>query len=124
VLRIQAKKGRNVFGLSPQGLARVTARSWDAMRKMQAGHLPEVPPPIVQPAPQKARLIPKVGTTGMTYAEPGVGMSPHAPGSETTGGLPFRQWLQFLRRPVPATGPGPRRPMNVLLNLIFGRYRK
>jgi hypothetical protein len=123
VLRHQKRQGRDVFGLSPAGLAKVTARSWAAMKQLQAGHLPEVPPPLVQPAPTPARLIPKVGTTGMTYAEPGIGVTPHAPGSTTTGGLPFRQWLQYLRRPAPATGPGRARPMNVILSLIFGRYR-
>ena len=127
VLRVQKRKGRDVFGLSPAGLARVTARSWRAFARMQQGKPGAgLPPPVVQPAPAAApAILPMVGSTRMTYATTGIGAAPHAPGAETTGGLPWERWLAFLRRPAaPPAGMVPaRRPFNELLNLIFGPAR-
>ena len=124
ILRDQKRKGRNVFGLSPAGLARVTARSWRAFGRQQAGKPGAgLPPPVVQPSPAAAPVIlPMVGSTRMTYATTGIGAEPHAPGARTTGGLPWEKWLAFLRRPAaPPAGMVPtRRPFNELLNLIFG----
>jgi len=123
VLRKQAKQGRDVFGLSPKGLAVVTARSWERYRRWRAGRPgATAPPPVVQPAVAPApRVIPTVGTTRMTWAEPGIGAEPHRPGAQTTGGMPWPQWLSFLRRPAPAPAGGRRRPFNLLLSLILGK---
>jgi hypothetical protein len=81
------------------------------MKKLQAGHLPEVPPAIVQPTIPAAPLIPRIGTTGMTYAAVGMGGRPHVRGGQTTGGLPWPRLLEYLRGP---TG----RRSNRLLDLI------
>lgn len=125
VLRAQKDQGRDVFGLSPEGLARVTARSWHAFARRRRDPLAPVLPAI-QPAAAPARPVPRVGTTRMDWAEAGMGARPHKPGAATTGGLPWEGWLKFLRGSAPpSTTPAAtrtrRRPMNVLLSLIFGR---
>ena len=127
ILRDQKRKGRDVFGLSPAGLARVTARSWRALRPHAAGqarrrHAAARRPAAPAAAPQ---VLPMVGSTRMTYATTGIGAEPHAPGARTTGGLPWEKWLAFLRRPAaPPAGMVPtRRPFNELLGMIFGPTR-
>jgi hypothetical protein len=124
ILRDQKRKGRDVFGLSPAGLARVAARSWQAFARQQAGKPGAAAvPPVVQPAAAPApQVLPVVGTTSMKYATAGIGAAPHAPGAETTGGLPWEKWLAYLRKPAPPpAGMVPtRRPFNTLLSMIFG----
>jgi len=123
ILRFQADRypGRDVFGLSPDGVRIVTARSWERFRRWRQGRpgaagVPGIVQPPAAPAP---RIIPTVGTTRMTWAEPGIGARPHRPGAQTTGGMTWSQWLQYLRAPVPAPAGGPRRLFNRLLSFVF-----
>jgi hypothetical protein len=98
ILRYEAEKGRDVFGISPAGLKIVTARSWDAFaRRLEQIH--PAPLPVVQPQPARVEPIEK-------------------PPGYKPGGMPWEEWLKFLRQPAPA--PKGRTVFNRLLTLIFG----
>lgn len=111
VLRDQRKKGRDVFGLSPAGVAEVAGRAWDEFRRWQEGHIATVPQ---APSVPVAGPIKTIGSTRLEWAVTGIGAEPHGYGAETTGGLPWEKWLKHLRTP---TGPG----RNVVLDMIRGR---
>lgn len=121
VLRAQRSRGRDVIGLSPAGLATVTAASWRAFRAWAATGMPG-PPPHVSPAPAPAPVaLPILGRTRMTWAESGIGAKPHRPGAQTSGGLSWPEWMSYLRRPAPApSASGRRRPFSNLLRFLFG----
>jgi len=114
--------GRDVFGLSQDALARVTARSWKAFARWQAGRksAPPPPPPIGRPVAPAPRRLPTPGRAPTPTAEPGMGPTPHPAGVESTGGLTWPEWSKRLRQPAPTPRTGRRRPFNVLLRMIFG----
>jgi hypothetical protein len=124
ILRMQVRQGRDVFGLSPRGLAQVTSRSWRAFARFLARKpdAPAVPPPAVQPSVAPApKKLPLVGTTRMKWATVGIGATPELLPGQATGGATWPQWLKYLRStapPPPATDR--RKPFNKLLRMMFG----
>lgn len=120
VLAFQAASGRDVFGLSPAGVAWVKAqalRRWEAYR---AGIRPAVAAKVpIRQAPS----IPRVGTPPTQHATFGIG----AKGREAiaqgrfTGGMSAAQWAAYFRQPARVRIPGrPGTSYNRLLGAIWG----
>lgn len=106
VLSYQAKKGRNVFGLSPRGTAFVKRQAWAKWEQYKAGH---VAPAEKQEA--AAVKVPQVGNYDTTHATffSGVSADTFKPG-QWTGFMTQAQWAKYYRGSSSARVPG--RPSN------------
>ncbi len=108
VLAYQAKKGRDVIGISPKGLATVRVQAWAKWTQWKAGTLKE--------AKKKAAVavgIPQVGNYDTTHATFGIGVSSAKKFNRGTwtGGMTRDEWDAYLRGSAVAALPGrPARP--------------
>lgn len=121
ILAYQAKKGRDVVGLSAEGVARVRAEAWERWRLYKAGRYQPA-----KPIPTVSAAIPQTGTYGMQHATLGIGatsMPQFKPGRSTGG----RTWLQIRRElvepnPTPVAPPGRKPgPYNRYLANVWGQ---
>lgn len=121
VLRYQADQGRDVFGLSPEALARVERQALALWAKWTKGKA--VPAPVLPSIPQAPLFIPQTGRMDLTYATMGIGGPGKAamvPG-QFSGGMTSRELIKHLRTPAKVTIPGrPKAEYNVLLQHIYG----
>jgi hypothetical protein len=121
VLAIHARKGRDVIGLSPKGVARVKALSWERWAKWKAGKFqPE------RPKLSSAPAIPRVGTYDVSRATFGIGGGP-TPGAQSTGGMTYPEWRRYFTQPNPTNVAIPGRPAgryNRLLAHVWGDPEK
>ena len=109
VLRYQAKKGRDVIGLSKTGTAWVKAKVTARWKAYQKGHHVTA---AAAPASTRAVSVPQIGDYETTHATFGIGVS-SATKFETgqwTGGLTREQMTRYFRASAKVAIPG--RPIN------------
>jgi hypothetical protein len=109
VLSYQARKGRDVIGISAKAVKTIQAQAWAKWAQFKAGKLPQ------QKAvgPGKAPGIPRVGSTGMEHATFGIGVTgpeKFAKG-QWTGGMTWPEWQKYFRETAKAKIPGRPNPM-------------
>jgi hypothetical protein len=115
VLNAQAKKGRDVFGLSDAGTAWVKTQAWAKWESYKRGTLKT-------PAARKpvAVGVPQIGDYDETYATYGIGASSssHFTTGQWTGGLTYDQLIKHFRGSARASIPGraanPKAPNNIV----------
>ena len=119
VLKIHARKGRNVIGLSDQGVARVRNLAWERWSQWKRGKY------VPQPArPRSVPVVPMVGTSDVRRATFGIGASGPG-GPQSTGGMTWPEWRKYLRQPAKVEIPGrPKQPYNRLLAYVWGEPAK
>jgi hypothetical protein len=109
VLAYHRRKGRDVIGLSPEGIAAVRAAAWGRWARYKAGH----PVPSSPPAPSSLPAFPAhVGKAPTAWATHGIGATtapPFVPG-QATGGMSWREWRAYFTRPNPSPVAIPGRP--------------
>lgn len=108
ILAYQAKNGRDVIGLSPNGIALVKVQAWDRWAKWKrasesAKTKQEAPAAKERPAPT-AGYVGRKPTPAATY---GIGGKPSGKGH---GGMTQEEWNAYFRGTASASPPG--RPSN------------
>lgn len=105
ILAIQARKGRDVIGLSKESTAKVKSRAWRRWADWKAGRYPVHP---VMPRAIAAVGVPQVGSYDMSHATFGIGVddaSKFATG-QWTGGMTAPEWAAYFRQSAAAAIPG------------------
>jgi hypothetical protein len=118
VLAIHARKGRDVIGISPKGLARVKALAWERWAAWKAGRY--IPAP---PKPPSVPVVPRVGTYDVKNATFGIGGTGPG-GAQSTGGMTWPEWRKYFTSPNPTKVAIPGRPegrYNRLLSHVWGQ---
>lgn len=121
ILRYQAQEGRDVFGLSPEGLARVEKQALERWRKWVAGK--PVAAPVVPLPTEAPMVIQPIGRMDLRLATLGIGGPGRAAmeAGQRRGGMTLDELERHLRAPARAVIPGrPRGEYNVLLRQIWG----
>ena len=119
VLEYQAKKGRNVIGLSPAGVAKVKVQAWAKWAKFKLGQVPA--------AKQKVAVgvgIPEVGNYNTTHATFGIGVTSAEKFSsgQWTGAMTAGEWKKYFRGEASANVPAKPGPgYNRLLAHTWGQ---
>lgn len=106
VLAIHRRKGRDVIGLSPKGVARVQALAWERWRAWKRGE------PIAAATRSASPGIPQVGSYSTEHATFGIGAAkaPAFVPGQSTGGMTWPEWQRYLRQPSPTPVAIPGRP--------------
>jgi hypothetical protein len=114
ILKYQAEKGRDVIGISPDGLAWVKVRAWQKWAAFKEGRYRQL---AKKPAKQRAAAVPRVGRRETSTAVFGMSASGQAGSMPTlkpgqwTGGMTPEEWERHYRGTASARPPGrPGRP--------------
>ena len=109
VLSYQARKGRDVIGISAKAVKAIPAQALAKWAQFKAGKLPEQK----KLAAPKAPGIPKVGTYNTEHATFGIGAEnvDKLKKGQWTGGMTWPEWQRYFRESAKASIPGRPNPM-------------